>query len=399
MSWLDAAASGEVERMKSAGTWYPPRIVDAGRLPRTVIEGRERVVFCSNDYLGLAGHPRVAEGAKRAIERFGAGQGSGRSLAGTTRLHVELEERLAALVGKPAALLFPSAYTANVGLLMTVLGPSDRVLSDRLNHASIIDGCRASGADVRIVGHVDLEALERALAEPPPPSERIAIVVDGVFSMEGVLAPLQPMAERALRSGAALIVDDAHGLGVYGPKGAGTAAHLGCTDRTDAIVGTLGKALSGTMGGFVAGSATLVELLRLRARNFVFTNPVPASTAGAVLAALDVLEQEPERQHRLHALAGRLRDALQASGLRVGGTAGPIVPLMVGETRPAFELARRLFDAGFHVQAFGHPIVPHGTARLRLMVSAAHTDDDVDRLAETIVHEAIPAGVSGESLP
>jgi 8-amino-7-oxononanoate synthase len=378
------------ERIEAAGPrsavpGAPPllREVQDGHLPRLRIDGRERLVLCSNDYLGLSAHPRVIEAGCDALRRHGLGNAAGRSVVGTTSLHLKLEERLAVLGGFEAALLFTSAYTANLGLLCTLLGPGDIVFSDRLNHASLIDGCRFSGAQVQVYEHLDAADLARKLAAAPRGAPK-AVVTDGVFSMDGEVAPLPQLLQVAREHDALLIVDDAHAVGVMGPGGGGTPALFGLERHGIVQVGTIGKALGGGVGGYVAGSRALRELLVRSARNFIFTNPPPAAIVGGSLAALDVLAEEPQRLARLHANAARLREGLTAAGFEILPGEAPIVPLLVRDAAKAMAMSAALDEHGLFVSAFAAPVVPAGTERLRLIASAAHEPQDIERAVELL---------------
>ncbi len=370
----------------------------AGRLAAAAAAGLGRslragsgIDFCSNDYLGLSRDPelRAALLARLAALPPGAplGAPASRLLRGHTECHAALERRLAIFKGTEAALLFPSGYQANVGLLTALLGPRDRALSDALNHASLIDGLRLSGCRRVIFPHLDLAAVGRELARPHPEG-RTFLVTESLFSMDGDAAPLDRYAELAERQGAELIVDDAHATGLYGAaRGSGLCEEFGIERRAAAIVSTLGKAV-GLAGAFVAGSAALVEYLAAHSRAFVFTTAPPPLLLHAVDAALDRLAAEPERRRRTLALAERLRRHLAAAGLAspamLAGS-GPIVPVVLGGNRRALAAAERLAAAGFDVRAIRPPTVPPGTARLRISVHADHTEAEIDALAAALV--------------
>lgn len=345
--------------------------------------------FSSNDYLGFARHPALAEGVRRRLEAEGVvGAPASRLLTGHTRRHRELEERLAELKGTERALLFPSGYQANLALLTTLLGREDRALSDAQNHASLIDGLRLSGCAKLIIPHLDLTALERALAAPWP-AGRTFVVTESLFSMDGDSAALDQIAGLAERHGASLLVDDAHATGLYGEaRGSGLLEVFGIERRVAAVVSTFGKAL-GVSGAFVAGPAVVIETLVQRARPFIFTTALPPLLLYAIEAALDLLAAEPERRRRVHALAERLRARLRAAGLDCLASAGPIVPVILGENRRALAVAEELQRRGFDVRAVRPPTVAPGSARLRLSIHADHTPEQIDELARAIVECAV----------
>lgn len=335
-----------------------------------------RITFSSNDYLALAGDPRVAEAAADAAGTWGAGAGASRLVTGGTSLHRELEEALARWKGAQDAVVFSSGYLANTGTIAALVGREDAVFSDQLNHASIVDGCRLSGATVEVFRHGESEDLERRLASTP--ARRRLIVTDGVFSMDGDAADLPVLASLAEAYGAMLMVDDAHGCGVLGPDGRGTAAAQGCAERVTATVGTLSKAF-GAVGGYVTGSADLCEWLRNRARGFVFDTALAPPSAGAAREALRIACAEPWRREHAVALAKEL-----AAGLGVAEPAACVVPLVVGSAAAATAAARRLRDDRLDVAAIRPPSVPEGTARLRFTTTAAHASDDVARLVAAV---------------
>jgi 8-amino-7-oxononanoate synthase len=336
------------------------------------------VNLSSNDYLGLAGDPRIVEAARDAAAAWGAGSGASRLITGGTALHRELELALAAWKGTEDAVVFSSGYLANTGTLPALVGPGDAVFSDELNHASIIDACRQSRATVRVVPHRDAAALDRVMGATP--ASRKLVVTDGVFSMDGDAADLRSACTVAEAHGAMVMVDDAHGCGVIGPDGRGTAAAQGCADRVHVQLGTLSKAF-GAAGGYVAGSAELCDWLRNRARGFVFdTAPVPAAI-GAALRALEIAAAEPWRRAHARALARRL-----ASGLGVAAPDACVVPLVLGEPEAALAASEALADAGLLVVAIRPPTVPDGTARLRFAVTAAHTEAEIDRALRCVEH-------------
>jgi len=346
---------------------------------RLTIDGRELVNFGSNDYLALAADPRLGRAVSEALEREGWGSGASPLITGHALPHRQLEERLAAFEGTEAALLFPSGYAANVGAVAALVGPGDAVFTDRKNHASLLDGCRLSRADVRVYPHNDCRRLDALLARSASYRRRL-IGTDSLFSMDGDLAPLGELAALAEQYGAMLLVDEAHATGVFGPHGRGAAEYLGVEDRVDVRVGTLSKAL-GCAGGFVAGSRSLIEWLVNRARPYVFSTAGPAALAAAAMAAMDIVVNEPERRRQLLVRAEGLRKELASMGWNVGASAGQIIPVIVGEADRAVRLSVRLRDEGFFVPAIRPPTVPEGEACLRISLTAGHTEEMIAALA------------------
>lgn len=389
-AWADA-----VTELREAGLYRRPVVLDGPTGPRAVVEGREVLVLASNDYLGLAAHPAVLAAAREALEAYGAGSGGARLTTGTRPVHRRLEADLAAWKGAEDAVLFGSGYLANAGTIPALVGRGDVIFSDELNHASIIDGCRLSGAAVRVYRHADPDHLAGLLAAERAEFRHALIVTDGVFSMDGDLAPLPALCELAGSHDARLMVDDAHATGVLGETGAGTAEHWGLDPgRLEVRMGTLSKAL-GAEGGFVAGSTALAELLRNRARTFIFaTAPTPAAAAAArAAAALARAAAGAERRRALRANAAFLRGALAGLGLRVPPGVTPIIPVHVGEAARAAALAAALLRRGVFVPAIRPPAVPPGTARLRVTVSAAHTRSDLEEAVAAFAAAIREAGL------
>jgi 8-amino-7-oxononanoate synthase len=335
--------------------------------------------FASNDYLGLASDARVIHAAIEAATRYGWGSGASPLVSGWTEAHESLARDLATFERTEAALLFPTGYAANIGAITALVGKPDVIYSDALNHACLIDGARLSGATIRIYPHNDVDALASLLKADANHFRRSMIITDGVFSMDGDLAPLDRIAELGDEHGAMFLVDEAHGTGVFGRDGRGAASELGVADRVTIKVGTLSKAL-GSVGGFVAGSARLIDWLTNHARSLIFSTAAPAATVAAAGEALRIVGAEPERRARARALGDRLRTALRDSGFSVVASTGPIVPVVVGDPNEAMALSARLAARGFHVPAIRPPTVPEGTARLRVCVSASHSDADLDAL-------------------
>jgi len=345
--------------------------------PVVSIGGRELVNLCSNDYLGLAADPRLQQAAVDAVRRLGAGAGAARLVVGDLALHHELEARIARMKGTGSALLFSSGYHVNAGVPGALVGPGDAVFSDAWNHASIIDGCRLSRAEVHVYRHKDVDGLAALLAASR--ARRRLVVTDAVFGMDGDAAPLREIVELCERHGAMLYLDEAHSTGVLGETGAGLAEAVGVTDRVDVLMGTLGKAL-GSFGAFVAGSRGLTDWLVSRARTFVFTTALPPASCAAAIAALDVLEAEPGRRARLDALSVRMKAGLEALGFPMKDVVAPIFPVVLGEEARALEASRLLRERGYLVKAIRPPTVPRGTSRLRVSLTASHTPGQVDGL-------------------
>jgi 8-amino-7-oxononanoate synthase len=382
----------ELAQIEAAGLGRRVRTLQSASEPEVVLDGRRVLCLASNNYLGLAAHPEVVDAAAEAARRYGAGAGSARLVTGGLTVHDELEARLAAFKGAEAALLFSSGYLANLGTVAALVGPGDAVFSDALNHASIIDGCRLSRAGVHVYRHADAGHLEDRLAawrRGAPAAARALVVTDSVFSMDGDVAPLPDIVAASERHGAVLMVDEAHATGVVGPNGRGAVAAYGLDGRVGVVMGTLSKSL-GAAGGFIAGSAELCAWLRNRARSFVFDTALPPPTAAAALAALGVLEREPERPVRARRLAGRLASGLRGAGYEVAEPPAAVVPVVIGAPDAALALSGRLIDAGVLVTAIRPPTVPEGTSRLRATVMATHTDAEIDRAVAAFATARVP---------
>ena len=386
---IDRELASELDKIRDAGLYRRLRCIESAQEASVTIDGRRYLLFCSNNYLGLATHPRVVAAAKDALERFGAGAVSSRLISGSMAPHAELEQTIARWKGVGRALVFSTGYQANVGAITALVGPSDIVFSDELNHASIIDGCRLSRAAVRVYRHNDVEHLERLLADSPSARRRL-VVTESIFSMDGDRAPLVEIAEACERHGAWLAVDEAHAAGVFGPGGAGVAAELGLTDRVDVHIGTLGKAL-GSFGAYVAGSARLVELLVNRARSFIFTTGLPPSAAAAAKTAIELCEAEPERARGLLERARELGTRLRAAGLDVTHADSQILPIVIGRAEDTVAAAERLLAAGVYVAAIRPPTVPANTSRLRVSLMATHEPADIAAAEQAIVRAVGPA--------
>ena len=349
--------------------------------PRIVVDGREYLAFCSNDYLGLANHPRIVEAAIDAALRHGVGEGASHLLSGHSVVHERLEAKLAQFLEMPRALLFSSGYQANIGAITALAGPEDAIFSDALNHASLIDGVRLSRAQVVRYPHADLKFLERALADSRVRTR--LVVTDGVFSMDGDIAPLPTMLDLCERHDAWLLLDNAHGFGVIGPEGRGSAAHFGLRSPRIVYVGTLGKA-AGVAGAFVAGAAEVVETVLQRARTYIYNTASPALLAAAVEESLQLIREEEWRRERLYRWIGALKQALHGTDVVLAPSDTPIQPLLIGGNAEAVSASAALRERAILVPAIRPPTVPEGTARLRISLSAAHGEDDVARLAAAL---------------
>ncbi|MEN6407572.1 MAG: 8-amino-7-oxononanoate synthase [Thermoguttaceae bacterium] len=355
---------------------------------RCRLDGRELVNFGSNDYLALAGDPRLADAVAESLRREGWGSGASPLVTGHAALHERLARRIAEFEGAEAALIFSSGFAANVGTVAALVGPGDVVYGDEKNHASLWDGCRLSRADVRVYPHGDAARLAALLAKSSCYRRRL-IVTDGLFSMDGDLAPLEALADLAERHDAMLLVDEAHATGVFGQSGRGACEHFGVEARVDVRIGTLSKAL-GSVGGFVVGRGTLIEWLRNRARSYVFSTAAPAATVAAALAALDIVEREPDRRRQLLDRARRLRESLRADGWDTGASASQIIPVIVGEPDRAIRLSAALQEAGLLAPAIRPPTVPDGQSLLRVSLTAGHTEAMIEAL-RTALKKCLPS--------
>jgi glycine C-acetyltransferase len=373
----------EIDSLKQQGLYNTIRQIDGAQGSWLDIDGRSVLNFCSNNYLGLANDPRLVAAAKAALDRHGVGPGAVRSIAGTMAIHTELENRLARFKGVEAAISLQSGFVANLGTVAALVGEGDAVVSDALNHASIVDGVRLCKAARFVYQHTDVDDLDRALTEARRAgANRVLVITDGVFSMDGDIAPLDDIVDAADRHEAMVMVDDAHGEGVLGNGGRGIVDHFGLHGRVEVEVGTMSKAF-GVMGGYVAGPQVLVDWLRQRARPFLFSSAVTPPDAAACIAAIDVMEASTDRVDRLWANAERFRSALQSLGFDTGHTQTPITPVILGDEAVAQRFSRQLFEEqSVFAQAIAYPTVPRGTARIRAMVSASHTDEDLDRCVE-----------------
>jgi glycine C-acetyltransferase/8-amino-7-oxononanoate synthase len=378
-----------LDELKALGLSRRTRLVSGPQGPHVVLDGKPVLLLCSNNYLGLADHPRVRAAAAEAAMRWGVGTGASRLVSGTMTIHRRLEERLAAFTARETALLFGSGYLANAGVVAALARPGDVVFSDALNHASIIDGCRLSRSEVFIYDHCDVEHLAWGLAQAE--GRGALIVTDSVFSMDGDVAPLQEIIELAERHELRVMVDEAHGTGALGPGGAGALAEAGLEDQVDVIVGTLGKAL-GSYGAYVACDRTMARYLVNAARTFIFSTALPPPAVAGALAALEILEEEPRRVQKLATNAATIRAELEREGFDLQGSRTQIVPLVVGDAQLAVRICEAALERGVFAQAIRPPTVPAGTSRLRLAVMASHRADELVAAARTIAEVARTVG-------
>jgi glycine C-acetyltransferase len=365
----------EIESLKQQNLFRRLRVLEDEQKAHATFDHRSVVNLSSNNYLGLTTHPRLRAAALAALEKYGVGSGSVRTIAGTMELHMELERRLAAFKKVEAVVVFQSGFTANAGTVSAILTKTDIVISDELNHASIIDGCRLSRAAIKVFPHKDVEAARRIIADLPAGPRRL-LISDGVFSMDGDLGPLPALCELAEETGCIMMVDDAHASGVFGANGRGTIDHFGVHGRVDVQVGTLSKAI-GALGGYVAGSRSLIEFLQHRARPFLFSTSHPPAVAAACIAAIDVLTEEPDIIERLWVNTRFFKAGLERLGFDTGLSESPITPVIAGDSATANELSDRLFQAGVFAQAIGFPTVARDKARVRTIVTATHTREDL----------------------
>jgi glycine C-acetyltransferase len=373
--WIETELSG----LRQSGLFVHIRTLGSPQGAWLVVDGKRVLNFCSNNYLGLANHPRLVKAAKEAVDEYGVGPAAVRTIAGTMNLHLELERRLAAFKGVEAAVTFQSGFCANLAAIQALVGKEDVIFSDELNHASIIDGSRLSGARIVRYAHCDAADLRRVIAENKPTGYRRALIVtDGVFSMDGDITPLDEIHEVARDEDYLLMVDDAHGEGVLGKGGRGIVDHFNLHGKVDIEVGTLSKAF-GVVGGVVAGSAVIVDWLRQRGRPFLFSSAMTVPDVAACLAGLDLLETSTELVDRLWENTEFFKREIQALGYDTGSSMTPITPIMLGEAPLAQQFSRRLFEEGIFAMAIGFPTVPRGKARIRVMISAAHDREDLER--------------------
>jgi len=373
----------ELSRLREQKLYQKLRILETEQLPVANFDGQEVINLSSNNYLGLTTHPKLKEAAVQAVEEFGVGSGAVRTIAGTMTLHMELEQKIARFKQVDACVVFQSGFAANAGTVQAILGKEDVIISDELNHASIVDGCRLSRAEIKVFPHKDVEACEGILKEIQNRSGRKLLITDGVFSMDGDIAPLPALVELAEKYGCIMMIDDAHSSGVLGRNGRGTVDHFNLHGRVDIQVGTLSKAI-GALGGYVCSTRDAIDFLCHRARPFLFSTSHPPSVAATSIAALEVLEQEPQLIDDLWANTKFFKEGLKKLGFNTGLSETPITPVIVGEATLAHEFSRQLFRAGVFAQGIGYPTVPQDKARIRTIVTATHTQEELSRALEIL---------------
>lgn len=378
--------------MKEAGSYFRLRQLESACEPVSRADGREVINLASNNYLGLANHPRLKEAAIEAVRKYGAGSGAVRTITGTMAMHMELERKIAAFKHAEACVVFQSGFAANAGTVSAILGPEDHIISDELNHASIIDGCRLSRAKIHVFRHKDAAHASELLDGLKDSAGRKLLITDGVFSMDGDIGPLPALVEAGERHGAIMMVDDAHSSGVLGRNGRGTVDHFGLHGRVHVQVGTLSKAV-GVLGGYVCGSRDLIDYLYHRARPFLFSTSHPPAVTAACSAAFDLLLEEPERIERLWDNTRYFKAALRDSGFDTGASETPITPILVGEAQTAHQFSAALFEEGVWATGIGFPTVPKGKARIRTIVTSEHSRAQIDRAVEILTRVGRRQGV------
>lgn len=375
--------SDEIEKLRVQGVAQKLRVLEGGQEPVAFFDGQEVINLSSNNYLGFTTHPKLKQRALEALEKFGVGSGAVRTIAGTMSIHMELEEKIARFKNVEASVVFQSGFTANSGTVAAVIGPEDVIISDELNHASIIDGCRLSKAEIKRFPHKDIEGCEKILKEIAARKCNKLLITDGVFSMDGDIAPLPELVALAEKYGCIMMIDDAHASGVLGRNGRGTVDHFGLHGRVDIQVGTLSKAI-GALGGYVCSTRDAIEFLYNRARPFLFSTSHPPSVAATCLAAFDLLDEEPERVQQLWVNTRFFKEGLARLGFNTGASETPITPIIVGDAAVAHQFSRELFEAGVFAQGIGFPTVPKGKARLRTIVTATHTREQLERALKVL---------------
>ena len=383
-----AHLTAQLNDLKQRGTYFKLRILDDEQGPICTYDGKKVINLASNNYLGLCDDPRLKEAAIAATQKYGVGSGAVRTIAGTMRIHMELEEKIAAFKGVEACVVFQSGFTANAGTVSSILGKEDFILSDELNHASIIDGARLSRAKIKVFRHKDVAHCEELLKEIQNEPGRKLVITDGVFSMDGDIGPVDKLCDVADKYGAIMMVDDAHASGVLGRNGRGSVDHFHCTQRVDVQVGTLSKAI-GALGGYVCGSRDLIDYLYHRARPFLFSTSHPPSVAATCIAAFDILENEPERIERLWTNTRYFKDQLASAGFDIGGkttpaSETPITPIIIGDGRKTMDFSKALFEAGLMATGIAFPTVPEGKARIRTIMTSEHTREQIDQSLEIL---------------
>jgi len=378
----------QMEELKQKGTFFKLRVLEDQQEPVCTYDGKRVINLASNNYLGLTAHPKLREAAIEATQKYGVGSGAVRMIAGTMRIHMELEEKIARFKNVEACVVFQSGFTANAGTVSSILGKEDFIISDELNHASIIDGARLSRAKIKVFRHKDVAHAEELLREIQNEPGRKLLITDGVFSMDGDIGPVDKLCDLADKYGAIMMVDDAHASGVLGRNGRGSVDHFHCDGRVDVQVGTLSKAI-GALGGYVCGSRDLIDYLYHRARPFLFSTSHPPSVAATCIAAFDILESEPERIARLWDNTRYFKQQLASAGFNIGGVTTPasetpITPIIIGDGRTTMEFSRKLFEAGVMATGIAFPTVPEGKARVRTIMTSEHTRAQLDQALEAM---------------
>lgn len=371
-------AEEEIQSLKDNGLYNQIRTISSPQGAWLVVDGKKVLNFCSNNYLGLANHPKMISAVKKVVDEYGVGPGAVRSIAGTMDIHLELEQRLAQFKGVEACVSFQSGFSANLATIPCLVGKEDAILSDELNHASIIDGSRLSGAKIFRFAHADAKDLEKRILENKDKFRRLLAITDGVFSMDGDMAPLDEIYKITSKYDVMLMVDDAHGEGVVGKGGRGIVDHFGLHGKVDVEVGTMSKAF-GVMGGMVAGNAKLIEWIRQRGRPFIFSSALTPADVAACKTAIDLLEESTELVDRLWENGNYFKAEMKKLGFDTGSSQTPITPVMLGDAKLAKDFSQELFSEGVFAMALGFPTVPIGKARIRVMISAAHTKEDLDQ--------------------
>jgi glycine C-acetyltransferase len=394
-----AHLTAALDELRAKGTYFKLRILDDQQAPVCHYDGRKVINLASNNYLGLANDPRLIEAALAATRKFGVGSGAVRTIAGTMRIHMDLEDKIARFKNVEACVVFQSGFTANAGAVSSILGKEDFILSDELNHASIIDGARLSRARILVFRHKDTAHCEELLKEVAKEPGKKLVITDGVFSMDGDIGPVDKLATLAEKYGAIMMVDDAHASGVLGRNGRGSVDHFGMHGKVDVQVGTLSKAI-GVLGGYVCGTRDLIDYLYHRARPFLFSTSHPPAVAAACMAAFDILEKEPERIERLWTNTRYFQGELKGAGFNVGGVTTPasetpITPIILGDGRKTMEFSRALFEEGVMGTGIAFPTVPEGKARIRLILTSEHTKTQLEQALETIERVAKKMGILG----
>jgi len=374
--------SDELKNIKEAGLYRKLNVVGSAQGAYLEINGKKYLSFCSNNYLGLANNPLVIKAVKDAVEKYGWGAGASRLVSGNMKLHEALEDEISRFKGKEASIVFPTGYMANIGTISSLVSKGDLVICDKLNHASIIDGCRLSGADFRVYPHCDMEKLENVLRRSAKYSRKL-IVTDTVFSMDGDLAPLPDIVGIALKYKAMVMVDEAHGTGVFGEKGSGVVEHFNLSEKVNIVMGTLSKAV-GSLGGYVSGDADLINYLRNRARSFMYTTALPPAVCAASIAGIKLIQKDASLRESLWHNVRFLKEKLKVLNFNVISSESPIIPILIGDTKEAVEVSKFLYKRGILIPAIRPPTVPARSSRLRLTVMSTHTREDMERLLDAL---------------